>query len=186
MSTLSAGPVTTRYAEALFALARRKGVLEQVAADVRRIASELASPRVRQLLMNPHIDRQQRLAKLERVLGGAQPIVRNFVALLFGRGRETVLLDLGQAFHRLLLDAQGVIEGVAESARPMDTAELDALATRLGARLGKRVLLRNEVRPELIGGVRVTVGSRRIDQTVASRLEGLRRHMMEAPLPASR
>lgn len=186
MSTLSAGPVASRYAEALFGLARRKGVLEQVAADVRRIASELASPRVRQMLMNPHVDRHQRLAKLQPAIASAQPMVKSFVALLFGRGREAVLLELGQAFHRLLLDAQGVVEGVAETARPLGDTELDALATRLGAKLGKRVLLTNEVRPELVGGVRVTVGSRRLDHSVAGRLEGLRRHLMEAPLPARR
>ena len=61
-----------------------------------------------------------------------------------------------------------------------------ALAARIGPLLGKQVTLKNRVVPELIGGTRVTVANRMIDSSVAGRLEGLRRAMLEAPLGAAR
>jgi len=180
----ASGPIVARYAEALFGLAQRKGVLEEVARDIERLAVEVKSPTVSQFLLNPRRDRKERVARLASVLGDAQPMVRNFVSLLFERGREGVLLGMGPAFHRLRLEAAGIAEGVAETARPLDRAQLDALAQRLGARLGKKIQLTSKVLPELIGGVRVTVGSQRMDNSVAGRLAGLHRKLMDAPLPS--
>ena len=45
-------PVTTRYTEALFNLARREGALEQVERDVERLAGELAGPGVGEFFLD--------------------------------------------------------------------------------------------------------------------------------------
>ena len=55
--------------------------------------------------------------------------------------------------------------------------------TRLGGELGKTVRLSQRVAPDLLGGVRVFVGSRMIDGSAVGRLEGLRRQLLDAPLP---
>lgn len=184
MSAQGSGPIVSRYAKALFGLAEKRGALDQVARDVERLAGEVRSPAVAKYLMNPRLERSVRLGRLDPILKSAHPLVKNFVSLLFGRGREAVLIGIGPAFHRLRLEAAGVVEGVAETARPIAQAELDSLATRLGAKLQKRVVLTNQVVPDLIGGVRVTVGSQRLDQSVSGRLAGLRRKLMDAPLPS--
>jgi F-type H+-transporting ATPase subunit delta len=111
-------------------------------------------------------------------------LTRNFVGLIFDKRREEVLRDLGEAFHRRLLDEQGAAEGYVESARPMGAGEIAELATAMGARLGKRVTLENRIVPDMIGGVRVIVDSKMIDFSLLGRLEGLRKKMLDAPLPA--
>jgi F0F1-type ATP synthase delta subunit len=45
--------------------------------------------------------------------------------------------------------------------------------------------LKNEIRPELVGGVRVIVASRMLDSSVQGRLAGLKKRMEEAPLPSA-
>ena len=44
--------------------------------------------------------------------------------------------------------------------------------------------LTGRVDPDLVGGVRVFVGTSMIDQSLQGRMDGLRRRMMEARLPA--
>ncbi len=177
-------PVTVRWAGALYGLAQRKSALAAVVADVGRIQATLRQPELARRIANPRIARAERRAALEPALAGAHQLTRNFVDLCFERGREAVLLSLAAAFHRRTLEEQNQVEGVVESARPVDDALLKGLARSIGARLGKELLLTNRVVPELVGGVRVIAGNRMLDASLKGRLDGLRRNLLEAPLGA--
>lgn len=177
--------VTQRYAQSLWSLAHRRGALVAVRSDVERIARLLGDRATAQAVTSPRLGRGERLARLDGTLSGSHQLTRNFVHLLFDKKRENVLLGLGAAFHELELDERGAVEGVVESARPLDRAELERLAAHLGPKLGKTVQLTNRVRPELVGGVRIVVGSSMIDATVTGRLVDLRQRLMDAPLTAA-
>ncbi len=174
-------PVTLRWAEALWNQAGRAGRLKAVQADVARLGAAL-TPAV----FDPQRERGQRRTLALAALGSADELTSNFVALAFDKHREDVLRALAAAFHRLDLDARNTVEGVVESARPLGADVLSAMAAQLGPALGKTVVLQNRIVPELVGGTRVIVANRMLDCSVAGRLEGLRRAMLEAPLGAAR
>jgi len=176
-------PVTTRYAEALFNVARAQNALDAVQRDVERLQQGLARGEAVARLFDPRLPEPARRAEAEKLVGGAHALVKDFVALVFDKRREEVLRHLGEAFRRRLLLERNAAEGVAESARPLAESELAELARALGTRLSKTVTLTNRILPELLGGVRVTVDNRMIDASVRGRLEGLRKHLAEAPLP---
>jgi F-type H+-transporting ATPase subunit delta len=177
-------PVTLRWAEALYALAKKQNALAAVQADVARLATALAGSGGA-AAFDPRLDRGQRRALVLTQLGGGHALTQNFVQLLFDRRREEVLRDLATAFRRLVNDESGTVEGVVESARPLGTAEVASLAREVGQILKKQVTLENKIVPELVGGARVTAANRMIDWSVQGRLEALRRRMMEAPLAPS-
>ena len=170
-------PVTLRYAEALWNLSARAGRLERVRADVARLAGALPPAA---------LERGQRRTQLLARLGSADEYLTNLVGLVFDRRREEVLAQLPDAFKRLELAQQNTVEGQVESARPIPAELLAALGRELQGVLGKQVRLENRIVPELLGGTRVIVANRMIDYSVAGRLEGLRRAMLEAPLGAAR
>lgn len=176
-------PVTQRYAEALFSLSKRNGVLDAVRGDVQRLARELEAPAAA-WFFDARVPLDERRAKMLELASGMNAYTRNFVALVFDKRREEVLRGLGAAFHTQGLADRGAAEGVVESARPLDDGEIARLAAALGARMGKEVSLRNEVTPDVLGGVRVIVGSQMVDASVRGRLDGLRRRMSQAPLPS--
>ena len=178
-------PVTTRYTEALFHLAQREGVLETVERDVARLASELAAPGVEAFFLDARLSIEARRAKILPLVTGMHQLMQNFVALLFDKRRESVLRQLGEAFRQRALEERGAVEGVAMSARPLGAGELSELAVALGGRLGKSVTLKNEIDPELLGGVRVVVQSRMLDNSIRGRLDGLKKRMEETPLPST-
>jgi len=177
-------PVTIRYTEALFGLARKRGVLPQVRADVARFARELAAPGPAAFFFDARVPAEKRRERIQPLLASAQPIFANFVNLVFERRREDVLRRLGEAFHQRALAEEGAAEGFVESARPLGENDLALLAQALGRRLGKKVTLDNRVNPDVVGGVRVVVGSKMLDYSLRGRMDGLKKKLLAAPLPS--
>ena len=58
---------------------------------------------------------------------------------------------------------------------PLSKTELDALVARLAAAYHTKFDVTQSVDPELIGGVRITMGDKRADGTIAGRLDDLAR-----------
>lgn len=175
--------ITGRYTQALFELALEQGKLDRIKADVERLASEL-DERTSAFLSNPRISRKEKRDALAPLLASFDVLTRNFVGLVLDRGRVGVLLLVADAFKKLVLQRRGATEGVVESARPLQARELAALSDAVGARLGKEVHLDNQLKPELIGGVRVYVDNRLLDYSVRGRLANLGKRLRSAPLPA--
>lgn len=184
MIQAAADPVTTRWATALWNLASAQGAVEQVSQDLDRLGAEFRSSAVVAYMMSGDVSRAERRAKLEQVMGNFHALTRKFVDLALERGRMGVLSHAAEAFRSLSLSKAGIVEGVVEAPRPLEAADVGALETRLGAQLGKTVRLSQRTREELVGGVRVFVGSKMIDASVTGRLDGLRRRLMDAALPS--
>lgn len=181
---LEGGAVTARWADALYGAAARAGAVDEVQHDTQRLSQEVARPAVAAFFFGGGVSEGERKAKLGALLESLHPLTRNFVRLLFDRRRQLVLRGIGSAFHRRVLHARGEVEGTLESAHALPEAEVEAVAAKVGALLGKGVRLRPSVNPELIAGVRVFVGARMLDGSVQGRLAGLRQRLLAAPLPA--
>lgn len=179
-------PVTQRYADALWALATEKGALAPVLSDVKRLGGLVGSGAVRDAIENPRRDRRERQRVVTDALGNVHAFTQNLVALLFEKRREAVLLRLAAAFRKLELESSGQVDGVVESARPLDAASLAHLSNSLAVHFGKKLNLENKIVPELVGGARVIAGNRMIDYSVQGRLEALRSKLLNAPLTGPR
>lgn len=177
-------PVTTRYSEALFALATDQGIVDQIRADVEKVSGEVSDEMVCAWLFDARIPQGERRSKLEAVTSECHPLMQNFIGLLFDKNREVVLKDLGAAFRLKWLASRGAVEGYVESALALGATEISELSSAIGAKLGKEVMLENRINSDLVGGVRVFVDNRLIDYSVKGRLAGLRRRMLECELPA--
>jgi F-type H+-transporting ATPase subunit delta len=178
-------PVTSRYVEALFRLAKARGALEAVRGDVQRLAGELREGGALSFVFDERLTLEVRRTRLTAGTGGLHALTQDFLQLVLDKRRVELLRQLGEAFHRRDLEERGAAEGVVESARPLEKADLDRLAAMLSPRIGKQLLLQNRLAPGLIGGLRVVVESKMIDASLAGRLEGLRKSLLAAPLPHS-
>ena len=149
-------PVTTRYAGALYGLAKRKSAVDAVTRDVAALAAEIAKTATRSLLFNPRVEREAKRVQLAPALASAHELTRNFVNLLLDKNREEVLRGLADAWRRLSLDERGAAEGRVESARPLDPAEIARIATALSKVLGRTLVLENTIVLTLLVGARAS------------------------------
>ena len=113
---------------------------------------------------------------MERELKLAKPVA-NLLRLLLDKGRITILPDVTDSYGELLDRHAGRTRAVAVAASPLDGAVLGRLRVVLQKKMGQKVELTARVDPTVIGGLRVEVGSKVYDATVANHLARLRERL---------
>ena len=171
-----------RYARALFALASEKGAVDAVTADLAKVAGAFDDPAARAVLMDPQTKRSERKSVLLRLLGDGHELSSNLIGVLSQRRREDIVPAMHEAFIGLAREARGELEGVVETAVPLDDGQTATVSEAVAKLVGQKVDVRTEVNADLIGGVRVRVGNTLYDGSVATALEELERRLMDAPL----
>jgi len=175
--------VARRYAEALLDAASEAGVLERVESDLEFAVGLLAEPEVSAFVLDPTVDRATKTRFfVERVALHVSPLFANFLRLLVDRRREEVLDRFDEVFRRTRERREGIRRGRAETARPLSEEDRRSLEAALEKAFGGPVRLEVQVRPELVGGLRLEVEGRFVDATVPGRLGALRERWLAVPL----
>jgi len=165
-----------RYAMALYELADEAKALDAVAADLAALKGQITqSDDLRRLVTSPLIPRAEQakamLALVEKA--GLSDITRRFVGTVARNRRLASLVDIINGFTSLLAAHRGEIAAEVTSAKALSSAQADALGNALRAAIGKKVSVQLNVDPKLLGGLKVKVGSRLIDASIASKLQRL-------------
>jgi F-type H+-transporting ATPase subunit delta len=164
-----------RYAEAAFEIAERDDSMEAWMAAFTVAEERLSDARVTRLLASPAVPSASRVAVLERIVGDdVSGAPRSLLALMVRRGRFELLPAVIREFRRLYRLREGIVEATVTSASALDATGLEALQEQLEALTQRKVELREQVDPALLGGISVRVGDRLIDGSVRGRLERLR------------
>lgn len=171
-----------RYAFAIADLAREQNVVERVSADLRTVSEALAAPGlIHDFFVSPVIDRPAKERALLEVLEGKMhPIALHSVLLLVRKRRESLFGAIVDEYLALERAARGVETLTVESARPIDRAEYPRLVASLEAVYGKKFDVTEVVDPSLIGGLRIMMGDRRIDDSISGRLSALARELSQS------
>ncbi len=100
--------------------------------------------------------------------------VGNLLRVVVDNRRLAALPEIAVQFERLVNAGSGVARAVVESAFPIDDTALADVVALLERRFGCKLDARVEVRPELIGGIRVAVGDEVLDTSVRARLDQMK------------
>ncbi len=162
------------YAEAAFALARDAHALPVWSQMLRLVSAVVADPKVAQALDNPVLDIGARESLLLSICGDQLNAEgRSFIRVLIEADRIAVLPQIQQMFEALKDAADGVAKATIETAFPFEGNELSELTAALEKRFGRKIEATVSVKPELIGGARVTVGDTVIDASVQEQLRAM-------------
>lgn len=169
-----------RYATALFELARDQSAVETVSADLTALRQAVhESPDLARLIKSPVFGAAEQARVLAPVLArmGLSPLPTKFILTVAHKRRLFALEDIIAAYERLVARANGEIEAQITAARALQDGEIAELKSVLKARLGREPRLNTRVDPALLGGLVVKVGSRMIDTSLRTKLDGLRAAM---------
>ena len=178
--------VAKNYAETLFELARRDDGLEAYGAAIATVAKAIdEEPKFRLFLETPRIEDDEKKAVVRRVFDEALPKhVVNFVLVTIDKRRQRLLRDISRGYDLLLDDHLGREHVEVTVARQVDDATTQLISERLSSVLGTRIIPHVQVKPEILGGLIVRTGNTIYDGSIRRRLEGMRRRLLGAKLPA--
>jgi F-type H+-transporting ATPase subunit delta len=161
------------YAEALFKAAG--GHADVLSAEVSALAAVAGDEQLRQFADNPKVSAAQVFDVIAGVVKTPlSAAAQNFLRTVLDNGRLAALPAIAAQFHELVNAQTGVSDALVESAFPIEGAQLAEVVTTLEKRFGRRLSAKVEVRPELIGGIRVVVGDEVLDTSVKARLEQMK------------
>lgn len=177
--------LTARYAIALIELAQENKILPKVEADLAALQALLAeSEDFSFFIKADSINTKRQQAVLADLAKTAkfQPITLNFLNVLSANGRLAVLPAMIKAVYKELAAQRNEVAASVETANVLSAAQQKELKKALADATGANIVLDARVNEDLIGGMVLTVGSRRIDDSVAGRLERLKTVMSRRTL----
>lgn len=174
--------VAKNYAKALFALAEKGDVVDNIGQEIARFAGVFGAEFAVEL-KNPAISRQDAVeiaTKLCEKLG-FKGIFADFVKVVFENKRISEFLAINSEFQALLKKKKGVLEVEVISSEELDdkvVAEIkDLVAKKYDA---KEIEVVKTIKNSILGGFQVKVGSNLIDASLKTQLKSLENQLIEA------
>lgn len=169
-----------RYASALFDLASENSVVTAIESDLETLAKALAeSPEFAALTTSPKVgrgDAKAAIAALAKTMK-LTPLASNFLGVLAQNRRLAQLPNVIRAFRTIAAAQRGEVTADVTSAHPLTDSQIETLRQKLTAREGRAVKVTTRTDPDLLGGLVVTLGSKRIDASIRTRLNTLAQAM---------
>jgi F-type H+-transporting ATPase subunit delta len=165
-----------RYASALFDLASENGVVTAVEGDLEKIDAAIReSDEFAALIRNPQISRDAAGSAMDAVAGvlGLTALTKNFMGVLAANRRLAALPAIIRAFASIAAAQRGEATAEVASAHALTDDQIESLRQKLELREGRKVKIKTSVDADLLGGLVVTIGSKRIDSSIRTRLNSL-------------
>lgn len=166
------------YAKALFDIAVAGGALSQVSDELNAVRSALMGldPELRGFFDMPQLRRDDKRRMINSAFGSrvSRPVL-GLLNVLVEKRRESLLDTIVSEFDDLVDQHTGRVQASVTSARKLDADLADALRAALEQRTQRQVVLRQRVDPDVLGGIRVSLGDLVLDGTIRRGLSDMRR-----------
>jgi F-type H+-transporting ATPase subunit delta len=178
--------VARNYAATLFELAERHEGLDRYLQGIQTVARLLdEDPKFRLFLETPRISDADKKEVVRRAFGDRLPVhLVHFLLITIDKRRQRLLREIASEYAALVDEHEGRAHVEVTLARSVDDATQDLLASRLTELLGKKAIPHIRIKPGIIGGMVVRTGDTIYDGSVRKMLDGMRRQLMKAELPA--
>lgn len=168
------------YADAILSIGVEQENLEQIEEDllyteqVFKNHAELSS-----FLNSPIVEASAKVSLVQEIFKGINPMALQFLCVMIERGRANYVVAAIEQFVIKSREVRGIVEAKVRVAKELSEANAAKLIARLEEISGKTVILDITKDPSIIGGFVVDIGDKRIDASVAQRMKGLGRALLE-------
>ena len=169
--------VGSRYARALFDLAKDEKRIAAVEKDLKSIKAMIAgSPDLKTLLASPKFSAEDKGKGIVAVGVKAKFNITTlkFLGFLASNGRANALASVITSFEALAAAERGAVSALVTTAVPLSAAQAKGVAAALRQALGKDPEIETRVDASILGGIKVKVGSRLYDASLKSKLDQLK------------
>ena len=173
--------VASRYAKAIYGLAKEEGQQEKVLAEVSALADVLEDKELKAHLNSPLMNEEDKKSIVNRLLDSADfsGSTKNFINLVADKGRLSILTEVSMLFQKYIDEEKGLVRGEVVSATDLTDEDKTNIEAKVTSLLNKKLFLEYKKDPSFLGGVVVKVGDYTIDYSVGRQLERIKESLNE-------
>ncbi len=176
--------VARRYAEAFFSIAREAGKIDDYQNELGKIVQTIEDiPDLKEYFAHPLLPAKEKKEIAKQVFSSAvSPLALNFLLLVLDKKRQDYLDLIYKEYVDMADESRNIQKAELISAMPISDEDMKNLSDNLTRSTGKTVQLKVSVDPSIIGGVKIRLGDKVIDASIAKKLEMLKRSLQTAKI----
>lgn len=176
-----ANEVAERYAQGLFELARETDTIREKKEQAALILKALAeNPELSVFLRAVKVTKDEKKNLIASVFAeAADTDTINLIKLLIDKGRIGYFREIFQEYVRLADDELGIATAVVESARALKAEDIERIRLALVKKTGREIIMTTKINPELIAGIKVTVGNNVTDITMKTKIDSMKEALLK-------
>ena len=171
-----------RYARALYEVGKESNELEKIEIDVTSFLSYYDNnSEIKNFIQNPTHTRETQNNVID-ILSKELSItknLKNFFLLLIKKKRIFFVKNFFNSFLRLCSKNRGEIKASLISSKELSSDELENISKDLSSSMGSTIKLDYSVDHDLIGGLKLQLGSYMIDTSIKNKLKKYEQRMIE-------
>ena len=171
-----------RYSRALFEVSKEAGELEKVESDIKNFQLLLNSNKeIKNFIKDPTQNFGQQINMINFLSEKLRfsKNLKNFFLLLIDKRRIFFIEKITESFLRLCSQKRGEIKASLISSKELSESELKIISKDLSNSIGSNLKFDYKVNKELIGGLKLQLGSFMIDTSIKNKLKKYEQAMLE-------
>ena len=171
-----------RYSRALFEVSKEAGELEKTEVDIKNFQYlHVGSLDLKNFIENPTntIEVQNKILSLLSEKLSFSKNLKNFFLLLIKKRRIFFVKKIIDSFLRLCSKKRNEINASLISSKELTSVELETIGKELSLSMGSMIKFDYKVDPNLIGGLKLQLGSFMIDTSIKNKLKKYEQKMLE-------
>lgn len=176
-----ASEVAERYAQGLFELARETGTVREKKEQADLIMKALSdNPELNTFLRAVKVTKTEKKDMIASVFSNAADTETiNLIKLLIDKGRIGYFREIFQEYVRLADNELGIATAIVESARELKAEDVERIRQALVKKTGREIVMTTKINPDLIAGIKVTVGNNVTDITMRTKIDSMKEALLK-------
>ncbi|MGI6413284.1 MAG: ATP synthase F1 subunit delta [Syntrophomonadaceae bacterium] len=176
--------VARRYAEAFFNIARESNKVDEYQQELELVVETIKKvENLEQYFAHLLIPVNEKKAVIDKIFADKiSPVTLNFIKVVVDKRREAYLSAITEQYIEMADEFRSIAKLDFITAVEVSKKDVQFLAERLSKSTGKKIQLRLQVDPTLIGGVRLRMGDQIIDGSVANKLQRIKEKLKQASI----
>ncbi len=174
--------IATRYAVSLLRLATERGQEQRIYQDMVSLSAAVTGSKdLDRLFRSPLIKPDLKIQIVNKIFASSfDGLTLGFLNLAIRKHRESEMGGMAKAFVRLFENQKGVVRVDIQTASVLDEANRTQLEGNLTKAFGQGAVFEYHHHPDLLGGYVLKSGDLRVDASLASELQQIRRHFSDS------
>lgn len=174
--------VADKYSEAMLELAQESNTLAQLEEELTYVQDVMKEqPELTMVLTHPVMENHVKIELIDKIFSQAiSTMALNFMKVMIQRNRASYIQEAIQGFITKARELRNIVEADVFVTEPLSEAAKEKLLAKLQSTLQKEVILNVTMHPHIMGGMIIQIGDKRIDASVARRLEELEKTLHNA------